>query len=82
MTRWAEAIEVESRKVQAALLQHGIQATTPSSARRTTPPCTSASAARRVEGMGAAAVAEQREHGYASQQPEFVLRRPKVIVTE
>jgi hypothetical protein len=27
-------------------------------------------------------VAEQREHGWASQQPEFILRRPKIIVTE
>ena len=36
----------------------------------------------RVEGMGPLLVAEQRERGYASQQPEFVLRRPKVIVSE
>ena len=36
----------------------------------------------RVEGMGPNLVAEQRERGYASQQPEFVLRRPKVIVSE
>jgi hypothetical protein len=27
-------------------------------------------------------VAEQVERGYASQQPEFVLRRPEVIVSE
>jgi hypothetical protein len=32
--------------------------------------------------MDALRIAEQRERGYASQQPEFVLRRPKVIVTE
>ena len=37
---------------------------------------------RRVDGMDALRVAEQRERGYASQQPEFVLRRPKVIVSE
>jgi hypothetical protein len=37
---------------------------------------------RRVEGMDALRVADQRERGYASQQPEFILRRPKVIVTE
>ena len=36
----------------------------------------------RVEGMGPLLVAEQKERGYASQQPEFVLRRPKVIVSE
>ena len=27
-------------------------------------------------------IAQQRERGYASQQPEFILRRPKVLVTE
>jgi hypothetical protein len=27
-------------------------------------------------------VAEQQEPGWACQQPEFVLRRPKVIVSE
>ena len=37
---------------------------------------------KRVEGMGPLLVAEQLERGYASQQPEFVLRRPKVIVSE
>ena len=36
----------------------------------------------RIEGMGPLLVAEQHEPGYASQQPEFVLRRPKVIVSE
>ena len=36
----------------------------------------------RVEGMGPLLIAEQKERGYASQQPEFVLRRPKVIVSE
>jgi hypothetical protein len=35
-----------------------------------------------MEGMGPLLVAEQRESGWASQQPEFVLRRPKVIVSE
>ena len=37
---------------------------------------------RRVEGMDGLRIAEQVEQGYASQQPEFVLRRPKVIVSE
>ena len=37
---------------------------------------------KRVEGMNPNLIAEQRERGYASQQPEFVLRRPKVIVSE
>jgi hypothetical protein len=36
----------------------------------------------RVDGLPALMIAETREKGYASQQPEFILRRPKVIVTE
>ena len=37
---------------------------------------------KRAEGMGPLLVAEQQERGYASAQPDFVLRRPKVIVSE
>ena len=36
----------------------------------------------RVDGLPALMIAETKEKGYASQQPEFILRRPKVIVTE
>ena len=36
----------------------------------------------RAEGMGPLLVAEQRERGYASQQPDFKLVRAKVIVSE
>ena len=37
---------------------------------------------KKVDGMGPLLVAEQLERGYASAQPEFVLRRPKVLVSE
>ena len=50
--RWTEAVEVESRKVQTRSLQHGIQAYEAVSARRTTPPCTSASAASASRAWG------------------------------
>jgi hypothetical protein len=36
----------------------------------------------RLDGMDGLRIAQQRERGYASQQPEFILRRPKVFVTE
>jgi molecular chaperone GrpE (heat shock protein) len=36
----------------------------------------------RVDGLPALMIAQTKEKGYASQQPEFILRRPKVIVTE
>ncbi len=82
MTRWAEAIEVESRKVQAALLRHGIHPYDAVIAAAYDPKMHERVGSKRVEGMGPNLVAEQRERGYASQQPEFVLRRPKVIVSE
>jgi len=82
MRRWAEAVEVESRKVQAALLRHGIHPYDAVISSPYNPALHERVGSKRVEGMGPLLVAEQREHGYASQQPEFVLRRPKVIVSE
>jgi molecular chaperone GrpE (heat shock protein) len=79
---WADAIEVESRKVQAALLRHGIHPYNAVIGSAYDPALHERVGSRRMEGMDALRVAEQREHGYASQQPEFVLRRPKVIVSE
>ena len=82
LKRWAEAIEIESRKVQAALLRHGIHPYNAVISSPYNPALHERVGSKRVEGMGPLLVAEQREHGYASQQPEFVLRRPKVIVSE
>jgi hypothetical protein len=82
LKRWAEAIEIESRKVQAALLRHGIHPYDAVISSAYNPALHERVGSKRVEGMGPLLVAEQREHGYASQQPEFVLRRPKVIVSE
>ena len=82
LTRWAEAIEVQSRKVAAALLRHGIHPYDAVIGSPYTPALHERVGACHVEGMGPLLVAEQRERGYASQQPEFVLRRPKVIVSE
>jgi molecular chaperone GrpE (heat shock protein) len=82
VTRWAEAVEVESRKVQAALLRHGIQEYDAVIGSPYNPALHERVGSKRAEGMGPLLVAEQRERGYASQQPEFVLRRPKVIVSE
>jgi molecular chaperone GrpE (heat shock protein) len=80
--RWIEAVEVESRKVDAALLKHGIQPYDAVISSPYNPAIHERVGSRRVEGMGPLLVAEQVERGYASQQPEFVLRRPKVIVSE
>jgi molecular chaperone GrpE (heat shock protein) len=82
LRRWAEAIEVESRKVNAALLRHGIHPYDAVISSPYNPALHERVGSKRVEGLGPLLVAEQRERGYASSQPEFVLRRPKVIVSE
>ena len=82
VARWMETIEVESRKIQAALLRNGLQPYDAVIGSAYNPALHERVGSKRVEGMDPLRVAEQLEHGYASQQPEFVLRRPKVIVTE
>ena len=82
LARWADGIEVESRKVQAALLRHGIHPYDALIGSPYNPALHERVGGRRVDGMDPLRVAEQVEHGYASQEPEFVLRRPKVVVTE
>ncbi len=80
--RWANTIAVECRTVQAALVRHGVHRYDAVLGSAYNPALHERVGSRRVEGMDALRVAEQAEHGYASQQPEFVLRRPKVIVSE
>ncbi len=80
--RWVEVVEVEGRKIQSALLRHGIHPYDAVISAPYNPALHERVGSTRVEGMGPNLVAEQRERGYASQQPEFVLRRPKVIVSE
>jgi molecular chaperone GrpE (heat shock protein) len=82
VARWADAVLVESRKVQAALLRHGIHPYNAVIGSAYNPALHERVGSRPMEGMGPLLVAEQQEQGYASQQPEFVLRRPKVIVSE
>src|SRR5262249_29167653 len=79
---WAESIEVESRKGQAALLRHGIFPYEAKVADPYDPKFDERVGKVRVEGLGPNLVAEVVEKGYASQQPDFVLRRPKVKVSE
>jgi molecular chaperone GrpE (heat shock protein) len=80
--RWIEGVEVQSRKVDADLLKHGIQPYDAVISAPYNPAIHERVGSKRVEGLGPLLVAEQVERGYASQQPEFVLRRPKVIVSE
>lgn len=82
VVRWADAVEVQTRKVQSALLRHGIHPYDAVIGSPYNPALHERVGSRRVEGMGPLLVAEQQQRGYASQQPEFVLRRPQVYVTE
>ncbi|MFQ3594212.1 MAG: nucleotide exchange factor GrpE [Gemmataceae bacterium] len=82
LRRWMQAVEVENRKVQDALARHGVHPYHAVIASPYRPELHERVGSKRLEGMGPNLIAEQRQHGYASQQPEFVLRRPKVIVTE
>jgi molecular chaperone GrpE (heat shock protein) len=80
--RWAAAVEVQGRKVQDALRRHGIHPYDAVIGSPYNPALHERVGSKRMEGMDALRVAEQKEHGFASQQPEFVLRRPKVLVSE
>lgn len=79
---WMDAVEVQSRKLHTALARHGIYRYDAVVGAPYNPALHERVGMRRVEGMDALRVAEQCEFGYASQQPEFVLRRPKVIVSD
>ena len=79
---WIEAVEVEYRKVLSSILKHGIQPYDAVIASPYNPAIHERVGSMRKEGLGPLLIAEQRERGWASQQPEFVLRRPKVIVSE
>src|SRR5437773_765566 len=80
--RQHKLFEQSLRKVQAALARHGIQPYDAVLGSPYNPAIHERVGGKRMEGMEALRVAEQLERGYASQQPEFVLRRPKVIVSE
>lgn len=79
---WAGAIDVQARKALAALERHGIHPFDAVLGGPYDPAIHERVGGRRVEGVDPYRVVEQSQRGYASRQPEFVLRRPKVIVSE
>src|SRR5919201_2391774 len=72
---WAESVAVLSRKVEAMLVRLGIQPYHAVIGSAYNPALHERVGNKRVEGMGPLLVAEEMEHDFASQQPEFVLRR-------
>lgn len=79
---WMEAVAVQNRKLQESLRKFGIHPYDAVVGTPYNPALHERVGSRRIEGMDALRIAEQVQRGYASQQPEFILRRPKVLVTE
>ena len=79
---WAEGVAVTARKAQAALAQFGVHRYDAVIGSAYQPALHERVGSRSVEGMGPLRVAAQVEPGYASQQPDFVLRRAKVLISE
>ena len=82
LRRWMDAVEIQNRKVQDALRKFGIHPFDAVVGTPYNPALHERVGSKRLEGMDGLRVAEQVQRGYASQQPEFMLRRPKVLVTE
>jgi molecular chaperone GrpE (heat shock protein) len=80
--RYMDSIEVQSRRILESLRKHGIHPYDAVIGSSYNPALHERVGSKRVDGMDALRIAEQQQRGYASQQPEFILRRPKVIVTE
>jgi len=79
---WSESVAVLARKAEAMLARLGILPYDAVIGSAYNPALHERVGNKSMEGMGPLLVAEQIERGYASQQPEFVLRRPKVLVSE
>ena len=80
--RWIEALEIQNRKLKDLIKQVGIQPYDAMVGEPYNPALHERVGSRRVDGLEGLRVAEQKERGWASQQPEFILRRPKVLITE
>jgi molecular chaperone GrpE (heat shock protein) len=79
---WAEGVAVAARRAAAVLAQFGVHEYAAAVGSAYAPALHERVGSKAVEGMGPLLVAMQVEPGYASQQPDFVLRRAKVLVTE
>jgi molecular chaperone GrpE (heat shock protein) len=79
---WLKSLEVQNRKLWDDIRKFGIHLYEAPVGAPYNPALHERVGSTRVDGLPALMIAETREKGYASQQPEFILRRPKVIVTE
>jgi molecular chaperone GrpE (heat shock protein) len=79
---WITSLEVENRKIWDDIRKFGIHPYEAPVGTPYNPALHERVGSTRIDGLPALMIAETKEKGYASQQPEFILRRPKVIVTE
>jgi molecular chaperone GrpE (heat shock protein) len=82
LKNWLKSLEVQNRKIWDDIRKFGIHPYEAPLGTPYNPALHERVGSARVEGLPALMIAETTEKGYASQQPEFILRRPKVIVTE
>ncbi len=82
LSNWMKSLEVQNRKIWEDIRKFGIVPYEAPLGTPYNPALHERVGTRRVDGLPALMIAETKEKGYASQQPEFILRRPKVIVTE
>lgn len=79
---WLKSLDVQNRKLWDDIRKFGINTYEAPVGTPYNPALHERVGSARVDGLPALMIAETKEKGYASQQPEFILRRPKVIVTE
>ena len=82
LQNWLKSLDVQNRKIWDDIRKFGIYPYEAAVGTAYNPAMHERVGSSRVDGLPALMIAETKEKGYASQQPEFVLRRPKVIVTE
>ena len=82
LKNWLTSLEVQNRKIWDDIRKFGIVPYEAPIGTPYNPALHERVGSARVDGLPALMIAETKEKGYASQQPEFILRRPKVIVTE
>ena len=82
MKAWLQSLEVQNRKLWDDIRKLGIHLYEAPVGTPYNPALHERVGVKRIDGLPALMIAETVEKGYASQQPEFILRRPKVLVTE
>ncbi|HTK77737.1 MAG TPA: nucleotide exchange factor GrpE [Gemmataceae bacterium] len=82
MTAWADGVAGAARQTRAVLAQFGIHPYDAVVGSAYAPALHERVGGLQIEGMEPLRVARQIEPGYASSQPDFVLRRAKVLISE